>query len=631
MDHLTALVQLKELLGTGTPHQGVIGNGSMTACVRPDGNVSSLYWPRLGYAEQMKEASVGIFVGPPPNGRYLWLDGRNWVVSQKYLEHTNVIETGYRGSGFGVSRRAFVDPELDVLVTLFRISVERTGARDVRLLLYQNPELDETRWGNATFYDPKRDLIVQYFRSTYFAFGAVERSSSHQCGIDGGEGDARTDCEDGRLENADGALYRGRKGVNSAIAFNIGDVSRRRPRSLCYIAAAGRARERAVALLETARSVGASSLLSRCATHWESIVWRRKKERGAGGAVHGLVERSLLTLLQLCDRETGGIIASPSTDPDYRYVWPRDAFYVALALDRSGHHTQAERFYLWCMKAQDRNGVLHQRYYSTPELIGPAWGPAWGQEIDETASALWGVSEHLRLTRNRGFLTEIWPFVREAAWYLVSSVDQSGKVNPSMNLWEEPPSRHVYSAATVAAGLKAASHAATELGYAREALRWGSVSELAKKRLLDEFWDERLGHFVKSTEPRDEEVDASSLAISFPFGLIPDSDPRMVKTAQALAASFRFRAGGIGRFPTDNNYGGNPWVLSTCWLATHYSLSGDEVAARALVDWCSRRATSLGMLPEQVDKESGSVLSAVPLAWSHAMFILASQALVRGR
>ena len=599
----------------------------MTACVKPDGNLRSLYWPRLGYAEQMKEALAGVSVGPPHDGTFLWLDRDGWDVTQKYRGHSNIIETRYSGNGLKISKSAFVDPQFDAFVTVYSLSASHGDVKNVDLLVYQDPELEETTWGDATFYDATHDSIIQYRMSTYFAFGAVEKSNSHQCGIDEGSNDARADCEDGRLQNVDAALYRGRRGVNSALAYHIGEVSARKPRSLCYIATAAGDREHAVVLLETARSMGARSLTARCAKHWSTLV--KKRKGGRGGPISGLVERSILALLLLCDKETGGIIACPSTDPDYRYVWPRDAFYAALALDRSGYHDEAGRFYLWCRAAQDRSGVLHQRYFSSPELIGPAWGPAWGEEIDETASVLWGMVEHLRLTRDRGFLSAVWPFINQATWYLVNSVDRSGKVKLTMNLWEEKPSRHIYSTATVAAGLKAASDAANELGYASEARRWGRASDLVKKHLLEAFWDDRLGHFIRATEPRDRQVDVSSLAISFPFGIIPDRSPKMVKTAQALADSFHFPVGGIGRFPSDTNYGGNPWILSTCWLAIHYSNAGRAAAARALLDWSASHATGLGLLPEQVDKDNGSVLSAVPLAWSHAMFILASQAVGR--
>ena len=619
---------VNELLGTGTPHQGVMGNGSMTVCLRPDGNLRCLYWPHLGYAEHMKDAAAGIFVGSPEGGKFRWLDGDQWEVSQKYLRQTNIIETKYHGHGLSVSRASFIDPQLDVFVTLFRVSTE-AETKSARVLLFQNPELDETRWGDATFYDPMRDVIVQYRRNTYFAFGAAERSESHQCGIGGMGGDARADCEDGRLENTDAALHRGRKGVNSALAYDLGEVAPNHSKSLCYIAAAGEDKERAISLLETTRSIGARPLIARAVDHWKSLL--RQGRRRSKVPYHSLVERSLLTLLQLCDRKSGGIIASPSTDPDYRYVWPRDAFYVALALDRSGFHAQPERFYRWCTAAQDRTGALHQRYFSTPELIGPSWGPAWGEEIDETACVLWGMVEHLKLTGDRGFLSEVWPFIREAAWYLVSSRDHTGRVKPSMNLWEEEPTCHVYSEATVAAALNAASKAADELGYSREAQRWDRDSKAVRKHLLDTFWDERLGHFLRSAEPRDEQVDISSLAISYPFGIIPDRDPRMVKNARAISDAFKFPAGGVGRFSSDTNYGGNPWIISTCWLSIHHSMVGDAATGRALLSWAASHATGLGMLSEQVDKNDGTVRSAVPLAWSHAMFVLASQALARRR
>ena len=597
----------------------------MTVCVQPDGNLRSLYWPRLGYAEQMKEALTGVYIGPAGGGRLLWLDRNGWDVSQRYRDHCNMIETRYSGNGLEISKTAFVDPHFDAFITVYNVSASSAVVKNVALLVYQDPELEETTWGDATFYEPRHDSIIQYRMSTYFAFGAVEKSSSHQCGVDGGSKDARIDCEDGRLENSDAALYKGRRGVDSAFAYHIGDVSVGKPRTLCYITTVSTDRDRALVLLESARSMGAHSLMDRCENHWRTLA--RKRVGGRGGPFPRLVERSILALLLLCDKETGGIIACPSTDPDYRYVWPRDAFYAALALDRSGYHYEAERFYLWCRAAQGRSGVLHQRYFSSPALIGPAWGPAWGEEIDETASVLWGMVEHQKLTQDRGFLSAVWPFINQAAWYLVSSVDHSGKVKPTMNLWEEKPSRHIYSTATVSAGLKAASYAANELSYASEARRWNNVSELVKKHLLEAFWNGSLERFIRTDEPRDKQVDISSLAISFPFCILPERDPRMVKTARALADSFHFPVGGIGRFPSDTNYGGNPWILSTCWLAIHYSNAGNVAAARKLLDWTANHATGLGLLPEQVDKEKGTALSAVPLAWSHAMFVLASQAL----
>ncbi|MFP3074321.1 MAG: glycoside hydrolase family 15 protein, partial [Caldivirga sp.] len=50
---------------------------------------------------------------------------------------------------------------------------------------------------------------------------------------------------------------------------------------------------------------------------------------------------------------------------------------------------------------------------------------------------------------------------------------------------------------------------------------------------------------------------------------------------------------------------------------------GNVDRARELLKWTLDHSTSTGMLPEQVDKDTGRPISAIPLAWSHAMYIMA--------
>ena len=618
-----------ELLGTGTSLQGVVGNGRMTACMLPNGTLSALFWPHAGYPQHLKEASTGVFVTGPGDrgGEFVWLDEKSWTVGQRYLAHSNVVETTYEGwGGLLVSKTAFVDHELDVLVCTHRVAgVSDGGARGVRLLQYQNPEMGETRWGDAVFYDQRHDGVLHHYLDTYLAFCSDEQSSSFQCGITDGEGDARADCEDGSLGRTTAALYRGRLGVNSALAYDLGTVGRGISRRLDYFVTAGPTLDLTISAMETARSIGARKLLARTAGHWASSV-RRRVPPNLRGPVARLVERSVLVLQLACDRETGGIIACPSIDPDYRYVWPRDGFYAALALDRTGHHAEAARFYSWCTRAQDRTGVLHQRYFAKPEHVGPSWGPSWGEETDETSAVMWGVVEHFRLTRDMGFLSHMWPFMRRATEYLVGTVNEaSGRMEPTMDLWEEGSSRHIYSVITAVAGIRAAAVAAKRLRFEDETLEWETLSRSLERHLLGDYWSGELGHFIRNAAPRDEQPDISSLALSYPFGILPDDDLRMVRTADALAGAFEFKAGGVGRFPSDSNYGGNPWIISACWLALHYSRVGDLRKARSMLNWCAEHATGLGLLPEQAEKDTGKPLSAIPLSWSHAMLILAAQ------
>lgn len=97
---------------------------------------------------------------------------------------------------------------------------------------------------------------------------------------------------------------------------------------------------------------------------------------------------------------------------------------------------------------------------------------------------------------------------------------------------------------------------------------------------------------------------------------------RIKKTAIALESAFTFKSGGLGRYPFDQYYGGNPWILTTLWLALYYEKAGELDKAEPLIRWALGHSTELGLLSEQVDKESGAPVSAIPLAWSHAFFIL---------
>ncbi len=63
---------------------------------------------------------------------------------------------------------------------------------------------------------------------------------------------------------------------------------------------------------------------------------------------------------------------------------------------------------------------------------------------------------------------------------------------------------------------------------------------------------------------------------------------------------------------------GNPWIITTLWLAQHEALSGRSERARELLRWALDRAHSSGLLPEQIHPENGEALSVSPLTWSHA-------------
>jgi GH15 family glucan-1,4-alpha-glucosidase len=65
-------------------------------------------------------------------------------------------------------------------------------------------------------------------------------------------------------------------------------------------------------------------------------------------------------------------------------------------------------------------------------------------------------------------------------------------------------------------------------------------------------------------------------------------------------------------------------VLATLWLGLWKRQVGDEDGWRRAVEWTEARQTRLGLLPEQVNLD-GSPGWVLPLAWSHAMLLLAAR------
>jgi GH15 family glucan-1,4-alpha-glucosidase len=121
----------------------------------------------------------------------------------------------------------------------------------------------------------------------------------------------------------------------------------------------------------------------------------------------------------------------------------------------------------------------------------------------------------------------------------------------------------------------------------------------------------------------DATADISLLGISVPFSVVPASNERMARTADTIERLLTVPdVGGIKRYEDDTYAGGNPWILTTLWLAQYRAASGQYEEAKRLLRWALDHRTNAGLLPEQVDKHTGTTAWVVPLTWSHAMFVL---------
>jgi GH15 family glucan-1,4-alpha-glucosidase len=121
----------------------------------------------------------------------------------------------------------------------------------------------------------------------------------------------------------------------------------------------------------------------------------------------------------------------------------------------------------------------------------------------------------------------------------------------------------------------------------------------------------------------------SSLWGLFAFGLYTGEDPRIDSTMKALEQKLWVptETGGMARYENDSYYRsadrvpGNPWFISTLWLADYYIEKGKMEEGLRLLRWVEKHALASGVLAEQVHPNTGEPLSVSPLTWSHAAFL----------
>jgi GH15 family glucan-1,4-alpha-glucosidase len=209
--------------------------------------------------------------------------------------------------------------------------------------------------------------------------------------------------------------------------------------------------------------------------------------------------------------------------------------------------------------------------------------------------------------------------------------DEATKLpHPSWDLWEEREATTTYASAAVYAGLTAAANLARLVGLESQSSQFYSSADEVKEGILKNLYDPELRRFLRSTNPRDQTVDASLLAI-VDFGVVPPQDPRFAGTMKAVQEQLWLNGGigGIVRYSGDtylrvsSDLIGNPWILTTLYLAMCYVDMDDLSNAKKMIQWATERVSSTGLLPEQVNAYNGSPVGVLPLGWSHAAYILA--------
>jgi oligosaccharide amylase len=623
----------------------IIGNSRLLAGLSPNGQLERLFWPRIDTPQNIGQNCLGIRIGE--SGKTCWLNHEEWETRQHYDGRTNILITKLCHSALQVAVELidFAVPGEDLLVRRVKIDNLAAVGRKVQLVLYSDMMIGEFRRYHTTVYQQEWEALWQFKQNSHFLWGGDQPLTSFQCG------NAQADAGDGRLKPVRHAMA-----SDGALLWDLGQPAGKRTVAITVYTAMGSSLESARQLLAKGRDWGYEKLKADCRAYWHHYLDQAKKVAVEEPGLANLYERSLLVFHLMTDYEHGSMLAAPEFDEDftvcggYSYCWGRDAAFITYAVDRAGLKDVAYKFYRWAMKAQNSNGAWEQRHYLDGTLA-----PNWGLQIDETGSIIWGMWQHYLLHREEPVLQEFWPAICKGTEFLIGFMDEvTGLPKPSMDLWEERYGEHTYSAVAVWAGISAAAGAAARLGFVSLERSWSLAAKRLSAAIQKRLWCAQKNCFLRGLRvygpgeivdiPDREELsaacrypeypeeyqvwtdvikDVSLLGLSVPFAFLQPQDRRMAATAQAVEkALWSPQVGGIKRYENDGYIGGNPWILCTLWLALYYIKAGDKEKAKQLVKWAVRHQTGSGLLPEQVDKETGSPAWVIPLTWSHAMLVL---------
>ena len=621
----------------------VVGNARMLATLGTNGELYRLFWPHVDHAQHVDQMFGGIYAGDFGQSVFWLNDGQHWQFEQLLQGDVPVCTTKAKGHHLPlqVTVTDYAVPDQDILVRHYVFENRSPDPIAFKFLFYSSMYLDGHSMGNGVLYHPFADALV-HFRHDY-AFGVASNQPivGYQCG------NALNDAGDGQLSGAPNTL-----GADGCVVWHIDKLSGSQTKELTLYITAGKGIKTAMANLKTARDSGHRVLLQQTLNYWLQYLGPEAED-----ITGNLFRRSLAVCRLLTDGRTGAVIAAPEIDEHYHmcggygYCWPRDGVIVAYAMGRAGFNRFSEQYYSWCTVAQAEHGAWMQRYDSKGFL-----GPSWGNQIDETGSVLWGMWQHYRQTGDEEFLQKIWPSLEQGVNYLCDKIDPKTNLpTPSFDLWEERVGEHAYSSAAVAAGFVGAAEIAARLNHNELSAQWKDTADRIKKGIGDNLWSEEQGYFLRTVMKMvghdeycrcqnagkkagvsddgggtrsyyvwaDEIVDASVLGLVYPYGILSPHDPRVLKTVQAIENRLTAPGvGGIKRYENDHYIGGNPWIITTLWLALYYITAGSRERAEFYLKWVEDHQTELGYLSEQISKESGRPNWVIPLTWSHAMYIL---------
>lgn len=326
-------------------------------------------------------------------------------------------------------------------------------------------------------------------------------------------------------------------------------------------------------------------------------------------AAYALLDLRTLTLAN------GALVAG--TPGPWRYVWPRDASFAAVAMARTGHWRNAVEILAYLQRMQPADGVFQARYL--PDGSGRA-PDGRGVQSDGIGWALWAADETVRAAPSPAARVEV---LRRLQPLILTSTRAAMRLTggqlplppASQDYWEITDSRlSLGTAAPIALGLRRGADLLRLLGRPVAAAKVGARSAGVYQAIYDRFgpygYPRYLNGFTR---------DASITFLLPGFRVAPRIG---VVQAYLTAMDTSQRPEGGNAPGAGWAQDGVSWTPQTGLYAMTAAALGDRDRAVRTLDWLRAHTTPFASVPEKVLAD-GRPAGPAPVALTAAIVVLA--------
>lgn len=377
------------------------------------------------------------------------------------------------------------------------------------------------------------------------------------------------------------------------------------------------------------------------------LYWRNWSNRSKKFAEHQpLIERSMLVLKLMSYHRSGAVLAALTTSLpeaigetrnwDYRFCWLRDASMSIDTLLRVGHEGAAGRFINFIrnilIKKSDSfqimYGIRGERnltedtldhlagYKDTkPVRIGNA---AYHQKQNDSFGYLMDVifKYYQFFPGTLDDIEDMYEIVKNIMRTVVDDWHQ-----PDKGIWEiRGQEQHfVFSKVMCWVALDRGVSIARLLHDHSSADFWEREANEIREDVMKNGWNEELQTFTQTYANTD--LDSSLLLMEF-YGFIEGSDPRFVKTVEAIRENLQFN-GLYFRYKNMDDFGipTSAFTICTFWMVKALHAIGKKEDAKQLFDELLQYSNHLGLYSEDLDFHTKEQLGNFPQAYSHLALI----------